>query len=131
MVRRIGVNEVFDTNFAADLTIMEEATELIERIKSGAKLPLFTSCSPGWIKYVEHFYPELFEYTLTRKSRGKTQAPLLNLLCKSGIYPKRSSVLSIMPCTAKKFEAGRPELSGETNQRRTWMWCCQHENLLV
>lgn len=112
-LRRIGVNEVFDTNFAADLTIMEEATELIERIKSGAKLPLFTSCSPGWIKYVEHFYPELFEYISTCKSPQGMQGAVIKSYYakKSGIDPKKIFVLSIMPCTAKKFEAGRPELS--------------------
>lgn len=112
-LRRIGVNEVFDTNFAADLTIMEEATELIERIKSGAKLPLFTSCSPGWIKYVEHFYPELFEYISTCKSPQGMQGAVIKSYYakKAGIDPKKIFVLSIMPCTAKKFEAGRPELS--------------------
>ncbi len=112
-LRRIGVNEVFDTNFAADLTIMEEAHELIERIRAGKKLPLFTSCSPGWIKYVEHFYPELFEYISTCKSPQGMQGAVIKSYYanKTGIDPKKIFVLSIMPCTAKKFEAGRPELS--------------------
>ncbi|MFA6793673.1 MAG: NADH-dependent [FeFe] hydrogenase, group A6, partial [Candidatus Neomarinimicrobiota bacterium] len=112
-LRRIGVNEIFDTNFAADLTIMEEANELIERIQSGGKLPLFTSCSPGWIKYVEHFYPELLEYVSTCKSPQGMQGAMIKSYYakKTGLDPKKIFVLSIMPCTAKKFEAGRPELS--------------------
>lgn len=112
-LRRIGVNEVFDTNFAADLTIMEEANELIERIQSGGKLPLFTSCSPGWVKYVEHFYPELLEYISTCKSPQGMQGAMIKSYYaqKIGLDPKKIFVLSIMPCTAKKFEAGRPELS--------------------
>lgn len=112
-LRRIGINEIFDTNFAADLTIMEEANELIERIQSGGKLPLFTSCSPGWIKYVEHFYPELLEYVSTCKSPQGMQGAMIKSYYakKTGLDPKKIFVLSIMPCTAKKFEAGRPELS--------------------
>ncbi|MBW6458205.1 MAG: [FeFe] hydrogenase, group A [FCB group bacterium] len=112
-LRRIGVNEVFDTNFAADLTIMEEATELIDRIQKGGKLPLFTSCSPGWVKYVEHFYPELLEYVSTCKSPQGMQGAVIKSYYaqQTGIDPKDIFVLSIMPCTAKKFEAGRPELS--------------------
>ncbi len=112
-LRRMGVDEVFDTNFAADLTIWEEANELIERIQNGGKLPLFTSCSPGWVKYVEHFYPEVFENISTCKSPQGMQGALIKSYYaqKVGIDPEKIFVLSIMPCTAKKFEAGRPELS--------------------
>ena len=113
VLRRIGVKEVFDTNFGADLTIMEEATELIERIQSGGKLPQFTSCSPGWVKYVEHFYPELLGYMSTCKSPQGMQGAVIKSYYaqKANIDTKKIFVMSIMPCTAKKFEAGRPELS--------------------
>jgi NADP-reducing hydrogenase subunit HndD len=112
-LRRIGVDEIFDTNFAADLTIMEEANELIDRIKNGGKLPMFTSCSPGWVKYVEHFYPELFDNISTCKSPQGMQGAMIKSFYaqKKGIDPAKIFVLSIMPCTAKKFEAARPELS--------------------
>ena len=98
-LRRIGVDEVFDTNFAADLTIWEEANELIERIKNGGKLPLFTSCSPGWVKYVEHFYPEVFENISTCKSPQGMQGAMIKSYYakKKDIDPDKIYVHSIMP----------------------------------
>jgi NADH-quinone oxidoreductase subunit G/NADP-reducing hydrogenase subunit HndD len=112
-LRRMGFRQVFDTDFAADLTIMEEGTELVERIKSGASLPLFSSCCPAWIKYAEHYYPEL----LPRISSCKSPQEMMGAMVKSylaeqeKIDPKDILVVSLMPCTAKKFEALRPELS--------------------
>ncbi|MCX8110498.1 MAG: NADH-dependent [FeFe] hydrogenase, group A6 [Syntrophorhabdaceae bacterium] len=111
--RMLGFDRVFDTNFAADLTIIEEGSELIKRIKEGGKLPLITSCSPGWIKFIEHFYPELLPHLSTCKSPHQ----MLGALCKTyfaekaGVNPKDIVVVSIMPCTAKKFECTRPEMT--------------------
>jgi NADP-reducing hydrogenase subunit HndD len=112
-LKRLGFDRVFDTNTAADLTIMEEGTELIERIKSGGKLPLITSCSPGWIKYCEHFYPEFLDNLSTCKSPHQMFGAILKSYYaeKMGIDPAKIFVVSIMPCTAKKFEAQRPELT--------------------
>ncbi|MHB8992100.1 MAG: NADH-dependent [FeFe] hydrogenase, group A6, partial [Chloroflexota bacterium] len=111
-LRRLGFDAVFDTNFSADLTIMEEGYELIERITHGGVLPQLSSCSPGWIKYVEHFYPDL----LPNLSSCKSPQQMLGAIAKS-YYAERSSIdparivsVSIMPCTAKKFEAERPEM---------------------
>jgi iron-only hydrogenase group A len=114
-LRRLGVDKVFDTNFGADLTIIEEATELINRIKNGGKLPLLTSCSPGWIKYMEHFYPDLLEHVSTCKSPHEMEGALIKSYYaeKIGVDPANVFVVSIMPCTAKKFEAQRPELGDE------------------
>ncbi|MDZ7316832.1 MAG: NADH-dependent [FeFe] hydrogenase, group A6 [candidate division KSB1 bacterium] len=113
-LRRIGMDYVFDTNFSADLTIIEEANELLGRLKNGGKLPMLTSCSPGWIKYVEHFYPDLLENLSTCKSPHEMQGALIKSYWaeKMGIDPAKIFVVSIMPCTAKKFEAKRPELGG-------------------
>ncbi len=110
-LRRLGFDGVFDTNFAADLTIMEEAHELISRIKNGEKLPLITSCSPGWIKFLEHFYPELIENASTCKSPMQMESALLKTYYaeKMNIDPKNIYVVAIMPCVAKKYEARRPE----------------------
>lgn len=111
----IGFDRVFDTNFAADLTIVEEATELVRRVKNNEPLPMITSCSPGWIKYCEHYYPDLIPHLSTCRSPHE----MLGALIKSyyaeqyGIFPGNIAVVSIMPCTAKKFETERPEL--ETN----------------
>jgi NADH-quinone oxidoreductase subunit G/NADP-reducing hydrogenase subunit HndD len=111
-LRRLGFDRVFDTDFTADLTILEEGTELIERIKTGGKLPLLTSCSPGWIKYIEHFYPELLPHLSTCKSPQQMFGALAKSYYaeKAGISPKDIFVVSIMPCTAKKFECQRPEM---------------------
>lgn len=112
-LRRLGFKKVFDTDTAADLTIMEEGTELINRIKNGGKLPLITSCSPGWIKYCEHNYPEFLDNLSSCKSPHEMFGALMKSYYaeKMGIDPAKIFVVSIMPCTAKKFEAQRPELS--------------------
>ncbi len=112
-LRRLGFDRVFDTGFSADLTIMEEASELVHRVKTGGVLPMMTSCSPGWIKFVETFYPEFIPNLSTCKSPQQ----MLGAITKSywaqreGIDPAKVFSVSIMPCTAKKFEAGRPEMS--------------------
>jgi len=110
---RLGFDKVFDTDTAADLTIMEEGTELINRIKNGGKLPLITSCSPGWIKFCEHNYPEFLDNLSSCKSPHEMFGAVLKSYYaqKNGIDPSKVFVVSIMPCTAKKFEAQRPELS--------------------
>ncbi len=112
-LRRLGFDKVFDTDFAADLTIMEEGTELLNRLNNGGKLPLITSCSPGWIKYCEHNYPEFLDNLSTCKSPHEMMGAVLKTYYaeKEGIDPSKVFVVSIMPCTAKKFEAARPELS--------------------
>jgi len=112
-LKRLGFDKVFDTDTAADLTIMEEGTELIERIKNGGKLPLITSCSPGWIKFIEHNYPDLLEHLSTCKSPQIMFGAILKSYYakKMGIDPAKMFVVSVMPCTAKKFEVKRPELS--------------------
>jgi iron-only hydrogenase group A len=112
-LRRLGFKKVFDTNFAADLTIMEEATELIKRIKEKGALPMFTSCCPGWVKYIEHKRPNLLHHVSTCKSPHEMEGAVLKSYYakKMGIDPRDMFVTSIMPCTVKKFEASRPELS--------------------
>jgi len=112
-LKKLGFDKVFDTDTAADLTIMEEGTELIQRIKEGGKLPLITSCSPGWIKFAEHNYPDLLENLSTCKSPHEMFGALLKSYYaqNAGIDPAKVFVVSIMPCTAKKFEARRPEMS--------------------
>ena len=115
-LRRIGFRQVFDTDFAADLTIMEEGTELVNRIKAKEKLPLFTSCCPAWIKYAEIYYPKLLSNISSCKSPQEMMGATIKsyLAQKQNIDPKDIFVVSVMPCTAKKFEAARPELSSET-----------------
>jgi NADP-reducing hydrogenase subunit HndD len=112
-LRRLGFSKVFDTDTAADLTIMEEGTELLNRIKNGGKLPVITSCSPGWIKFCEHYYPEFLENLSSCKSPHEMFGAVLKSYYaqKMGLDPAKIFVVSIMPCTAKKFEAQRPELS--------------------
>ncbi len=112
-LRRLGFDRVFDTDFTADLTIIEEGHELIERLNNGGTLPMITSCSPGWIKYIEHFYPEYLDHLSTCKSPQQMFGALAKTYYaeKAGIDPKNIYVVSIMPCTAKKFECGRPEMS--------------------
>lgn len=112
-LKRLGFRKVFDTDTAADLTIMEEGTELLNRIKEGGKLPLITSCSPGWIKFCEHNYPEFLDNLSTCKSPQEMFGAVLKSYYaeKMGIDPSKVFVVSVMPCTAKKFEAKRPELS--------------------
>ena len=112
-LRRLGFKKVFDTNFAADLTIMEEATELLSRIENGGKLPMITSCSPGWVNYAEYNYGDLLPHLSSCKSPHEMFGAILkSYYCeKNGIDPKDMFVVSIMPCTAKKAEKERPELS--------------------
>lgn len=111
-LRRLGFSKVFDTNFAADLTIIEEGNELIKRIKTGGVLPMITSCSPGWIKFIEHFYPKSLAHLSTCKSPQQMFGAVAKTYYaeKSGIDPRDIVVVSVMPCTAKKFEARRPEM---------------------
>ena len=112
-LRRLGFDKVFDTNFAADLTIMEEGNELLQRVKNGGRLPMITSCSPGWIKFIEHFYPDLLPHISTCKSPQQMFGALAKTYYaqQAGIDPQKIYVVSIMPCTAKKFEAARPEMN--------------------
>ncbi len=112
-LKRLGFNKVFDTDFAADLTIIEEGHELLHRLNGEGKLPLITSCSPGWIKYCEHNYPEFLENISTCKSPHQMLGAIIKSYYaeQNGVDPKDIYVVSIMPCTAKKFEANREELS--------------------
>lgn len=112
-LKRIGFKKVFDTNFGADLTIMEEATELVNRITNEGTLPMFTSCCPGWVKYIEHNYPELLDHVSTCKSPHEMEGAIIKSFFarKMGLTPDEIYVVSIMPCTVKKFESSRPELS--------------------
>ena len=110
-LRRLGFDKVFDTNFAADLTIMEESQELIERITNGGTLPMITSCSPGWIRYCEFYYPEQLDHLSTCKSPQQMFGATLKTWYaeKMGIDPAKIVSVSVMPCTAKKFEIGRDD----------------------
>jgi len=111
VLRHLGFDAVFDTSFSADLTIMEEASELVHRVNNGGVLPMFTSCSPGWIKYVETFYPQNIPNLSTCKSPQQMLGAVVKTYYaeKKNIDPKNIYSVAIMPCTAKKFEAGRPE----------------------
>jgi len=111
-LRRVGFDKVFDTSFTADLTIMEEGSELLQRITKGGALPMFTSCSPGWIKFVEQFYPELTPNLSTCKSPQQMMGAVIKTFFakRAGLEPKDIVSVSIMPCTAKKFECNRPEM---------------------
>ena len=111
-LKKLGFDKVFDTNLGADITIIEEAHEFIERVKNKGKLPLITSCCPGWIKFCEHFYPKLLGNLSTAKSPQSMLGALIKTYYakKTGINPKNTVVVSIMPCTAKKFEVRRKEL---------------------
>ncbi len=112
-LRRLGFDKVFDTNVGADITIMEEANELLDRIKNGGVLPMVTSCSPGWIKYCEHYYPTELAHLSTCKSPQQMQGAVIKTYYaeKNGIDPKDIVSVSVMPCTAKKFECGRDDES--------------------
>ncbi|HAJ93719.1 MAG TPA: ferredoxin [Synergistaceae bacterium] len=112
-LRQLGFDKVFDTNFSADLTIIEEGNELLKRVKEGGKLPMITSCSPGWIKFCEHFYPDLLDHLSTCKSPQQMFGALAKTYYAqtAGIDPKDIVSVSIMPCTAKKFESARPEMN--------------------
>ena len=112
-LRAMGFDKVFDTDFTADLTILEEGNELLKRLTTGGTLPMITSCSPGWIKFIEHFYPDLLPHLSTCKSPQQMFGALAKTYYaeKAGVKPEDMYVVSVMPCTAKKFEAGREEMS--------------------
>ena len=107
----LGFDKVFDTNFGADLTIMEEGTEFIQRVKNGGVLPMITSCSPGWVKFMEHYYPDLMPHVSTCKSPQQMQGAMIKSYYaeKAGIDPKDIVSVSVMPCVAKKFEITRDD----------------------
>lgn len=111
-LRMLGFDKVFDTDTAADLTIMEEVSELIDRVRGGGKLPLITSCSPGWIKFCEHNFPDMLDNLSSCKSPHQMFGAILKSYYaeKEGIDPEKIVTISIMPCTAKKFESSRPEM---------------------
>ena len=111
-LRRLGFDRVFDTNFGADLTIMEEGNELIERLSNGGVLPMITSCSPGWVSYCETFFPEFIPNLSSCKSPHQMTGAIVKSYFaeKNGIDPKSIYVVSVMPCTAKKYESKRDEL---------------------
>ena len=111
-LRRLGFNKVYDTNFGADLTIMEEANELLARIKDGGVLPMITSCSPGWINYAEYYYGDQLDHLSSCKSPHQMQGAIIKSYFaeENGLKPEDIFVVSIMPCTAKKFEKERPQL---------------------
>ncbi len=117
-LKRLGFDYVFDTNFTADLTIVEEANEVVERIKEGKDLPITTSCSPGWIKFMETFYPEIMDNVSTAKSPQQMFGAIAKTYFaqKIGVSPEKIVSVSIMPCTAKKFEARRPEMKASGYQ---------------
>ena len=114
-LRKLGFNKVFDTNTGADLTIMEEANEFIQRFTQGGMLPMITSCSPGWVKYIEMNYPELLPHLSSCKSPHEMFGAILKsyYASKAGIDPKKMFVVSVMPCIAKKFERQREEMKNE------------------
>lgn len=111
-LKRLGFDKVFDTTFSADLTIMEEGTELLHRIQNGGKLPLITSCSPGWVKFCEHNYTDFLDNLSSCKSPQQMFGAVAKSYYpqKAGLDPKKVFVVSVMPCTAKKFEADREEM---------------------
>jgi len=113
-IRRLGADAAFDMDVTADLTILEEAAELVDRIKTGKPLPMFTSCCPGWVKFAEHYYPELLPNLSSCKSPQQMFGALLKTYyCeKNGINPEDLYVVSVIPCTAKKFEVIREEMAG-------------------
>lgn len=114
-LRHLGFDYVFDTSFSADLTIMEEASELVHRVQNSGKLPMFTSCSPGWVKFMEHFYPDMLDHLSSCKSPQQMMGALVKSFFaeRMGIDPSKIYSVSLMPCTAKKYEAGREELGNE------------------
>lgn len=110
-LRRLGFDKVFDTDFGADLTIVEEANEFLGRVQNGGVLPMITSCSPGWIKYCEHYYPDMLDHLSTCKSPQQMSGAIIKTWYaeKMGIDPKDIVVVGIMPCTAKRFETKRDD----------------------
>ena len=120
-IKQLGDVKCFNMDTTADLTIMEEATELLSRLKNGGKTPMFTSCCPGWIKFAEHYYPEILPNLSTCKSPQEMFSALLKTYyCeKNGIKPEDLYVVSVIPCTAKKFEVTREELGNYTDAALT------------
>jgi NADH-quinone oxidoreductase subunit G/NADP-reducing hydrogenase subunit HndD len=118
-LRRLGFDKVFDTDFTADLTIIEEGNELLKRMKTGGVLPMLTSCSPGWINFIEQYYPDLLPHVSSCKSPQQMFGALAKTYYaeKAGIAPENIFCVSIMPCTAKKFEAGRSEMRVDGQHR--------------
>jgi len=112
-LRRLGFDKIFDTDFGADLTIMEEGYELLDRLQNGGTLPMITSCSPGWVKFCELYYPEFLDNLSSCKSPAQMTGAIIKTYYakKNGINPEDIYVVSVMPCSAKKFEADREELS--------------------
>jgi NADH dehydrogenase/NADH:ubiquinone oxidoreductase subunit G len=126
-LKKLGFDTVFDTNFTADLTILEEANEFVRRVKTGGVLPMFTSCCPGWVRFTEEFYPDLIPHLSTCKSPQQMFGALAKTYFAevAGIAPEKIVSVSVMPCTAKKFEAQRPEMrSSGTNDPGT----CRHDS---
>jgi iron-only hydrogenase group A len=124
-LRRLGFNKVFDTQFTADLTIVEEAHELVHRLTNKGALPMITSCSPGWTKFAEHFFPESLAHLSTCKSPQQMFGALAKTYyaAKLNIDPRKMVVVSVMPCTAKKYEARRPEMMSafeHWKEKRAW-----------
>lgn len=117
-LRRLGFDKIFDTGFGADVTIMEEGTELLGRVTNGGVLPMITSCSPGWIKYIETYYPEAIPHLSSCKSPQNMTGALIksHYAETNGLDPKDMVVVSVMPCVAKKYEVQRPELNVDGNQ---------------
>lgn len=117
-IRKIGFDKVFDTNFGADITIMEEGTELLRRLEQNENLPLMTSCCPGWVKFVEHNFSDMIDHLSTCKSPHEMEGALIKSYFaeKAGIDPAKIVVVSVMPCIAKKFEGQRQELSHQSMQ---------------
>ena len=124
-LRRLGFNKVFDTQFTADLTIIEEGYELISRLTNNGVLPMITSCSPGWIKFAEHFFPNTLSHLSTCKSPQQMFGAVAKTYyaAKTGIDPRKMVVVSVMPCTAKKYERGRPEMTSAFKywkEKKSW-----------
>ena len=116
-LHRLGFHRVFDTNFGADLTIMEEANELLQRIKNKGTLPQITSCSPGWVNYLEYYYPELIPHVSTCKSPHMMEGAIIKTYFaqKHDLDPKNIFVVSIMPCSAKKYERQREQMPNDVD----------------
>jgi len=118
-LKLMGFDKVFDTNFGADLTIMEEATEFKERLENGGFLPMLTSCCPGWVKFIEHQFPDLLEMPSSAKSPQQMFGAIAKSYYaqKNNIDPKKITVVSVMPCLAKKYEAAREEINASPEYR--------------
>lgn len=116
-LRKLGFDQVFDTKFSADLVIMEEANEFLDRFQNNGVLPMMTSCCPGWVKYAEHFYPDMLDNLSTCKSPQQMFGAVTKSYYaeKMGFDPKDIVVVSVMPCVAKKFELSRPEMNGDVD----------------